>query len=508
MHNDKTTIYEITPSGKLVIESKKPVVGICGPVGSGKSTASMIALIKRASEQPVYNGMINARVCLIRSTVPELRTTTIVTFLHLFPETKMKYNFPINGLLEFVNEEGIPVSIEILFLPVATKEDTKRLRSLELTLAYINEANQVPQGVIAACQDRVGRFPAKKHGGCSDSGIILDTNAFTSDHWLRQFFYRDFPVDTPNTGDAQETDTMLLVRQPPAVLQFSSKDACEKNASTYPEQVIKNIAPHDLNPVKSINGFWFHVNPYCDNLMNLPVNYYTRSIEVKTAQDVNVNYMSHYKSDSYSDTACFPMFNTELHITSEIPNLDNAEYIVLGWDFGLTPACSAFAVYPMEDGSPRIVIFAEIYKENMGLERFIPYVKTELARFGLSGSGDTISFMDVAGQQRAQSNESTCLNVLTNHGFITGGTVTQNIVSRLEAVRNFLYKKDGFLIHRDCEMLISGFMGEYKFSENTAEKGILKPDKNKYSHGADTVQYGCLGINTIYDNNTEALDNF
>lgn len=507
MLRKRTTTYEITPSGKLVIDSLKPVVGICGPVGSGKSTASMLALIKRASQQPEYNGVIRARVCLIRSTVPELRTTTIITFLHLFPETKMKYNFPINGVLEFVNEKGVPVIIEILFLPVATKEDTKRLRSLELTLAYINEANQVPQGVIAACQDRVGRYPAKSHGGCNDSGIILDTNAFTSDHWLRQFFYRDFHVDTPDTGDAQETKSMLLVRQPPAVLQFSTKEACENNIAKYDSNLIKRIEPHVLEPVKSINGFWFHVNPYCDNLLNLPKNYYTRSIEVKTAQDINVNYMSHLKSDYYSDTACYPMFNTEQHITSDMPDLENAQYVVLGWDFGLTPACSAYAVYPSDKG-PNIVVFAEIYRENMGLERFIPYVKTELSKFGINGSGDTISFMDVAGQQRAQSNESTCLSVLQSHGFMTGGTVTQNIVSRLEAVRNFLYRKDAFLIHRDCEMLISGLMGEYKFAESTAEKGLLKPDKNKYSHLADTMQYATLGINTIYGTSNEALDDF
>jgi hypothetical protein len=507
MHKKKTTTYEITPSGQLVIDSKKPVVGICGPVGSGKSTASMLALIKRASEQPLYNGVRRARVCLIRSTVPELRTTTIVTFLHIFPETKMKYNFPINGLLEFVNDAGEPVSIEILFLPVATKEDTKRLRSLEITLAYINEANQVPQGVISACQDRVGRYPAKTHGGCSDSGIILDTNAFTSDHWLRQFFYKNFKVETPNNGDAQETSTMLLVRQPPAVFQFSSKDACLNSIDKIDDDIKEKIKPHTIEPVKSINGFWFHVNPYSDNLDNLPKNYYTRSVEVKTAQDVNVNYMSHFKSDSYSDTACYPMFNTELHITDKLPDLDNAQYLILGWDFGLTPACSAYAVYPTDEG-PKIVVFAEIFKENMGLERFIPYVKTKLAEFGLSGSNDTVSFMDVAGQQRAQSNESTCLSVLQRHGFITGGTVTQNIVSRLEAVRNFLYRKDAFLIHRDCEMLISGLMGEYKFSENTAEKGILKPDKNKYSHLADTMQYAALGINTIYESSTTALDDF
>jgi phage terminase large subunit len=496
------TKYQLTPSGKMVMDSTSQLTVICGAVGSGKSTAAMLSIIKRASEQPLYNGVRRSRVCFIRNHVPVLRTTTIETFKQIFPEAKLKYNYPINGILEFTNENGEHVRIELLFLPVSTKEDTQRLRSLELTYAFINEANKVSYDVLSACMDRVGRYPPKNAGGIAHSGVILDTNAFSSEHWLRQFVFKDFETFTAPTGDYVLTDDMLAIRQPPAVIQFGTKKAAEDYVNTLPDTILDDIYPHTMDVVKSINGFYFVNNPYCDNLTNLPKNYYIRSIGSKPSQDVNVNYMSHFVHDTYSDTACFPMFNTELHVTEELADHKKATLIVLGWDFGLTPACCVNLVF--NDG--KVATIAECFQENMGLERFVPYVIDMLHDLGIEISA-TISFMDVAGQQRAQSNESTCLSVLQSHKFAVGATVTQNIMSRLEAVRNLLYEPEKYTIHRNCDMLINGLLGEYKFSDNMAEKGILKPDKNRFSHLADALQYAFLGMLTLNDSITD-LDDF
>ena len=244
------TKYLLTPSGQMVLDSTSQLTVICGAVGSGKSTAAMLSMIKRASEQPLFNGMRRSRVCFIRNHVPVLRTTTIETFKQIFPEARLKYNYPINGVLEFNNAQGEHVYIELLFLPVSTKEDTQRLRSLELTYAFINEANKVSYDVLSACMDRVGRYPPKNAGGIAHSGVILDTNAFNSEHWLRQFVYKDFETFTAPTGDFVCTDDMLAIRQPPAVLQFGTKEAANEYVDSLPADTEDKIAPHTMDIVK------------------------------------------------------------------------------------------------------------------------------------------------------------------------------------------------------------------------------------------------------------------
>lgn len=495
----RLTTYSTTPSSKLLLSNKRPLTAIIGPVGSGKSTGAILTLIKRCSEQPLHNGVRRSRVCFVRRYGPELITTTLETFLQILPEAKMKFNYPIRGKLEFINESGDLVLIELLFLPVSNKEDTKRLRSLEITYGFIDEANQVPQDVLAVLQDRVGRYPPRLNGGCNDSGVIIATNAFTSDHWLRQFLYKDFEVISPPTGDYVLNDEVLLVRQPPAVLQFGTEHEALDFLDKVPRELIEK-SHHHFKPSKSVNGFWFVTNPYADNLENLPINYYSRVIPTKTSHDINVNYMNHLMSDAYNDSACYPMFNPDTHIVDKYPDLIKADLIALGWDFGLTPACCVNAVYknPEEPSKFTVYTIAEVYRENMGLERFVPEVIFKLHELGIRHDADTISYMDVAGQQRAQSNESTCQSVLVNNHFTLGGTITQNVVSRLEGVRNRLYADNGYFIHRDCANMITGLMGEYKFSETTAAKGILKPDKNQYSHLQDSLQYAMLGVLTEF----------
>ena len=282
MVTEEIDIYKIPPSGAKLMNSNKPYKFICGPVGSGKSTVSMLTLIKHASEQPLHNGVRRARVCLMRLTIPELKITTIKTFLELFPETKMNYSFPISGLLEMNNEAGEHISIEIIFLSLQRKEDVKKLLSLELTIAYLNEANQMPPEIFAACQNRVGRYPSKKKGGVNFSGVICDTNAFPTNHWLYENHYRDFKVITPEFGDFIETENSIVIRQTPALKMFPTKSGADEYAASFNETERTLSGKHSLDVFRSINGYFFVLNPHADNLDNLPLNYYTRSISSKT----------------------------------------------------------------------------------------------------------------------------------------------------------------------------------------------------------------------------------
>ena len=76
------------PISKAFMLSDAFVRGIRGPFGSGKSTACVFEIMRRAREQPAgFDGVRRSRWAILRNTYPELRTTTIKTWHQWFPES-------------------------------------------------------------------------------------------------------------------------------------------------------------------------------------------------------------------------------------------------------------------------------------------------------------------------------------------------------------------------------------------------------------------------------------
>ena len=153
-----------------------------GPVGSGKSVACCIEIIRRALEQkPAEDGIRRSRWAVIRNTNPQLRTTTIKTWLDWFPETEWG-NFAWSVPYTHKIKKG-DIELEVIFLALDRPEDVKKLLSLELTGVWINEAREIPKSIVDACSMRVGRYPSMRDGGPSWYGVICDTNPPDTDHW-------------------------------------------------------------------------------------------------------------------------------------------------------------------------------------------------------------------------------------------------------------------------------------------------------------------------------------
>ena len=172
---------EYKPSGvtaKNFMLSNKFVRGLRGPVGSGKSVACCIEIFRRAAEQePGKDGIRRTKWAVIRNTNPELRTTTIATWLQWFPEDQWG-NFRWSPPFTHKIRKG-DIDLEVLFLPLDTPDDVKKLLSLELTGVWINEAREVPKAIVDGATSRVGRFPSKKDGASPTwNGVIMDTNIF------------------------------------------------------------------------------------------------------------------------------------------------------------------------------------------------------------------------------------------------------------------------------------------------------------------------------------------
>ena len=162
---------------------------LLGPVGSGKSYCCAADIMLRAVQQkpsPV-DGVRYTRFVVVRNSYPELRTTTIKTWLDLFPESRwgpMRWSPPLTHHLKLPSRgDAAGIDCEVIFLALDQPKDVRKLLSLELTGAWVNEARELPLGIVQGLTHRIGRYPPKSKAGCTYRFIIADTNPPDSDSW-------------------------------------------------------------------------------------------------------------------------------------------------------------------------------------------------------------------------------------------------------------------------------------------------------------------------------------
>ena len=146
---------------------------IMGPVGSGKTTAVIMEVLRRAIEQaPGPDGVRRTRWAVVRTTLSQLKMTILLDMLSWFRQIA-EYKVSEQLLTLRFND----IVAEIYFIPLEDEEDQKRLLSMQLTGAVINECTELSVDLVSAIAGRCGRFPSKANGGPSWFGIIADCNA-------------------------------------------------------------------------------------------------------------------------------------------------------------------------------------------------------------------------------------------------------------------------------------------------------------------------------------------
>ena len=160
-----------------------------GPVGSGKSSACVKEIGRRACEQAAFEGVRRSRFAVIRTTYRELRDTTRKTFEQWIPQAAGTWHeADFTFVMKAPMRDGTSIDSEILFRSLDRPEDVRKLLSLELTGAYVNELREVHKSAIDVLETRLGRYPSAVHGGASWFGWWGDTNPWPSGHWGAKLF--------------------------------------------------------------------------------------------------------------------------------------------------------------------------------------------------------------------------------------------------------------------------------------------------------------------------------
>ena len=422
---------------------------LMGPWGSGKTTGCIHEMVRRAQLQDPYpiDGIRRTRWACIRNTYPELKTTTIMTWLHWFPEEyfgQIWWDVPITYIMRFAD-----VEMTVYFLALDRPEHTRKLLSLELTGAFINEAREVPKAVWDDLDGRVGRFPPHKVVPANWVGVLADTNPPDEDHWIPEFFEEETEVPLDDTK-------YKLFKQPSGL---------------------------SANP---------------DNKENLRPGYYEEMAKGHTKPWVDVYVHGRYGSIS-GDRRVYTEFDEERHV-SPVPLKANPSLpLYLGFDYGLTPAC---VIAQLDNHGTRLVVLREVLAttiapDGMGIKRFIETALraalVEFSRYSI------VAFGDPTGNQRAPTDEKAVEDLIREAGIDVKGCSTNNFITRRESVAEYLDRYGGFILDPSCKVLKKGFVKGYKYKRTRVQNedrwtDIVDKVGNHYTHPQDGLQYICLGI--------------
>lgn len=457
---------EYRPSGPVstaFLKSDAFVAGIMGPIGSGKSTCCVAKLLKNLGhQQRGPDGWIRRRTAIVRNTYPELRTTTIKTWHQWVPPSTGNYRDSGPPTHHIVDSAG-KLDWEVIFVALDRPDDVRKLLSMELSDAWINEAREVPKAILDGLTGRVGRFPATIKDDqdrvvftCTDPQIIMDTNPPDSDHW----WYR-------------------LAEDP----THEDKEALEELEAKLREMGGLRTGQRLFEWFRQPGG----ESPNAENLKHLPPGYYLKAKANKRAEWIKVYVNADY-GFVLDGRPVYPDYRDSVHCREFTANPRIA--LDIGMDFGLTPA----AVFAQQMANGQWRKHSELVTENMGIVRFAEEVKRHLATMY---QGFEIRSMtgDPAGDAR-NDDERTTFDILKAGGVFARPAKTNEPVLRIEAVSGAMRRmtdgEPGLLVHPQCRTLRKGYAGGYSYKRiqvSGDERFRDVPDKNLYSHVCDADQY-------------------
>lgn len=450
--------FKIRPQGKVLQEyfdSTADVQLIRGPLGSGKTIQSCMKILDvMCAQAPNCDGDRLTRWLAVRNTYSELFTTTIKDWIECHGDLGL-FNqggkTPPHHKLDFYLEDGTRVLSEVIFIAFDRPEHVKKARGTQVTGIWLNEVKELAKPVVDILDLRHGRYPSAKEGARpSWHGMIGDYNAPDEDHWL----YRLAEEEKPEGWD-------FFVQQ---------------------GGVLKDDA-----------GEWI-VNDNAENINNLPKDYYLRGMRAKSDAWILVNLANEYGFVA-TGAPVHPRYIDSVHCKDLAFVPSKNEDIILGFDFGRTPAC-AFLQKTSVGGW---ICFDEFLSENMSALTFAPELAKYLSKMY---PGHTFKgWGDPAGNDKGQSTDDTPIRILNAAGIPCRPTATNKTDIRRASVELPLRDigMDGnprLIILPMAKTIRKGLAGGfcYKRIEISGEERYRdEPDKNSFSHPVEALEYGLQG---------------
>lgn len=425
------------PTLKAFHECNDFVRGIMGPFGSGKSSAIVMEILIRAQQQaPSPDGVRRTRWAIVRNSYPELKSTTIKTWAQWCPTTYGKLNQDSPIIHRIITQD---LDMEVFFIALDKPDDMRKLLSLELTGAWLNEAKEISKSILDAITGRVGRYPAKMDGGPTWYGLIMDTNPPDDQHWWHKY---------------AELET-----------------------------------PQEWRFFKQPSG----LSDKAENTHNLPDGYYKRLAQGKDSDWVKVYVEGEY-GYVVEGKPVYPMYLDSTHCAQEELEADPDVAILIGADFGVQSA--AAIGQKLKDG--RWLILEEFISESaVGIKQFgeelAQHIATKYPNHKVGGA-----WCDPSGENRTLEGSTPLAIMKASTGWDWKPAPTNDIDMRLEVVKGPLRRMvnglPGLLVSTKAKMIRKGFAGGYHYKLKTDGVQTFElPNKNEYSHPHDGLQYMLLG---------------
>lgn len=450
--------YNPPESVKGFLQSDNFINLIVGPIGSSKTTAGIIKIAMEAQKMaPCRDGIRRSRYVWVRQTREQLRDSSIPDFLKWFPDgqagifMKTEYRY----ILKFDDVEA-----EILFRGLDDTNDVRRLLSLNISGAVIEEFRELNPEIFRALQGRIGRYP--------DGMLVPHREEWGVDA-------KGNPIQGCVTDKGSPNMRIWGMSNTPDMDTF-----WENFLSNPPDNTSVFFQPSGLSPE-------------ADWIQYLPSGYYDNLAEGKSQDWIDV-YIHAKFGKSLSGMPVFRSFDRETHVakTSLTPNIRLGNPIIVGFDCtGLNPA----AVIGQVGFEGKLYIYDAIATNEMGALRFIREVLKPILVNKYAGAR-VLVVIDPAGMAR-DSEERTVKDLLQTENLSAIPASTNNIAARIAAVESYLTRtidgKAGFLIDPSQDQLIQALASKYRFKIKTNGDAEDKPDKSHpWADIVDALQYLCL----------------
>lgn len=448
------------PVARAFVLDPAPVTLICGPWGSGKTTALFVKLLLCACAVPPspVDGVRYARVAVVRDTYRNLETNTIPSWQERFPKDMGKWKGGGGGepgahVIDFVLEDDTTLHLEVLFVAVGDHNVKQFCDGLQITAAAFNGLDELPPEILKYMRPRTGRWPPPQHRPANWKlyvpywrKLMGDMNAPELDNWT----VVDFQTE-----------------KKPSHELFLQPGGDESEA---------------------------------ENLENLPDGYYRELAEGEEDWWVE-RFVNNKFGYSRKGTPVYTKFNPKIHVAASELKYDPKRLLVIGLD-AQKDACG---VSMQRKFSGRLE-WLRLHQppERMTAEPFGKWLAADVA-LHYPNIGHFEFSLDPSGFDPNGVTDYTWAEVfgrafgLGDEWFLyVKRAPTNDLDPRIGCVGKALMETDAFAICPvGCQPLIRAFMSGYRHGDSTTHGDEIQtadPIKNEWSHKMEAGQYGTLRL--------------